>query len=104
MLLLSMCSLPFAVSHVSLTLSPLQPLKPKEGRFLPAAAALGGLLFMAPEGHLPAQHDVLRLDPSLATLRLQQGYITCQPKPDVSVTCDILCAIWGVQGGVMACD
>jgi hypothetical protein len=26
---------------------------------------------------------VLRLSPSLAVLRLQQGYITCQPKPDV---------------------
>jgi hypothetical protein len=62
----------------------LQPLKPKEGRFLPAAAALGGLLFLAPEGHLPAQHDVLRLDPSLMMLRQQQGYISCEPKPDVS--------------------
>jgi hypothetical protein len=65
----------------------LQPLKPKEGRFLPAAAALGGLLFLAPEGHLPAQHDVLRLQhdgPSLPILRQQQGYISCEPKPDVS--------------------
>jgi hypothetical protein len=61
-----------------------QPLKPKEGRFLPAAAALGGLLFLAPEGHLPAQHDVLRLDPLLTVLRLQQGYVSCEPKPDVS--------------------
>lgn len=65
----------------------LQPLKPKEGRFLPATAALGGLLFLAPEGHLPAQHDVLRLQhdgPSLPIVRQQQGYISCEPKPDVS--------------------
>lgn len=66
------------------TASLLQPLKPKEGRFLPAAAALGGLLFLAPEGHQPAQHDVLRLDSSLPVLRLQQGYISCEPKADVS--------------------
>lgn len=66
----------------------LQPLKPKEGRFLPVVAALGGLLFLAPEGHLPAQHDVLRLQhdgPSLPVLKQQQGYISCEPKPDVSV-------------------
>jgi hypothetical protein len=67
----------------------LQPLKPKEGRFLPAAAALGGLLFLAPEGHLPAQHDVLCLQhngANLHALRSQQGYISCEPKPDVGVS------------------
>ncbi|KAF6253188.1 hypothetical protein COO60DRAFT_1463300 [Scenedesmus sp. NREL 46B-D3] len=57
-------------------------LKPKEGRFLPAAAALGGLLFLAPEGHYAAEHDVLQLQPSLLALKQQQGYITCQSKPD----------------------
>lgn len=76
-----------AETTMFLYLLALQPLKPKEGRFLPAAAALGGLLFLAPEGHLPAQHDVLRLQhdgPSLPILRQQQGYISCEPKPDVS--------------------
>jgi hypothetical protein len=63
----------------------MQPLKPKEGRFLPAAAALGGMLFLAPEGHLPSEHDVLRLTPSLLMLKKQQGYITCHSKPDVGV-------------------
>lgn len=70
----------------------IQALKPKEGRFLPAAAALGGLLFLAPEGHLPAEHDVLRLDVSLKALSQQQGYITCQSKPDVSCICLDSCA------------
>eukprot|EP00878_Enallax_costatus_P006928 GHUV01007260.1.p1 GENE.GHUV01007260.1~~GHUV01007260.1.p1 ORF type:complete len:2890 (+),score=849.52 GHUV01007260.1:2-8671(+) len=60
----------------------LRPLKPKEGRFLPVAAALGGLLFLAPEGHQPAEHDVLRLSVSLKALSQQQGYIQCQSKPD----------------------
>eukprot|EP00775_Hariotina_reticulata_P006353 gene6353-6586_t len=60
----------------------LRPLKPKEGRFLPAAAALGGMLFLAPEGHLPSEHDVLRLTPSLVTLKKQQGYVTCHSKPE----------------------
>jgi hypothetical protein len=71
----------------------LQPLKPKEGRFLPAAAALGGLLFLAPEGHLPAQHDVLRLQhdgPSLPILRQQQGYISCEPKPEVCTALSLM--------------
>jgi len=72
----------FIAKHAFVTVL-LQPLKPKEGRFLPAAAALDGLLFLAPEGHLPAQHDVMRLDPSLPVLRLQQGYISCEPKPEV---------------------
>jgi hypothetical protein len=62
----------------------LQALKPKEGRFLPAAAALGGLLFLAPDGHYAAEHDVLQLQASLLALKQQQGYITCQSKPDVS--------------------
>jgi hypothetical protein len=61
-----------------------QALKPKEGRFLPAAAALGGLLFLAPDGHYAAEHDVLQLQTSLLALKQQQGYITCQSKPDVS--------------------
>ncbi|WIA12623.1 hypothetical protein OEZ85_006280 [Tetradesmus obliquus] len=60
----------------------LRALKPKEGRFLPAAAALGGLLFLAPDGHFAAEHDVLQLQASLLVLKQQQGYITCQSKPD----------------------
>lgn len=68
-----------------LTMYMLQPLKPKEGRFLPAAAAIGGLLFLAPEGHLPTEHDVIRLDVSLKSLGQQQGYIRCCNKPNVSI-------------------
>jgi hypothetical protein len=69
---------------VAATCCLLQALKPKEGRFLPAAAALGGLLFLAPDGHCVAEHDVLQLQTSLLALKQQQGYVTCQSKPDVS--------------------
>lgn len=63
----------------------LKPLRPKEGRFLPAPAALGGVLYLEPAGYLPARHDVVRLDTNVLVMKQQQGYICCEPTPDVSI-------------------
>lgn len=59
-----------------------QPLKPKEGRYLPAASLLGGQLQLAPEGHDPAPQDVLSLSPCPLALKSQAGYLTCHAKEE----------------------
>lgn len=58
------------------------PLAPKAGCYLPLTAALGGLLFLQPEGYGEASRDVIRLGCSVEELVGQQGYITCEPLAD----------------------
>ena len=41
---------------------------------------LGGLLFVRVEGYLEADRDVIRLDPDVATMQAQQGYVCCMPQ------------------------
>jgi len=55
------------------------PLAPKSGCYLPLTAALGGLLFVQPEGYMEASRDVIRLSSKVDELLCQQGYITCDP-------------------------
>lgn len=50
------------------------------GVYLPLTAVLGGLLFVRVEGYLEADRDVIRLDPSVATMQAQQGYVCCMPQ------------------------
>ena len=49
------------------------------GTYLPLTAVLGGLLFVRVEGYLEADRDVIRLDPDVATMQAQQGYVCCMP-------------------------
>jgi hypothetical protein len=55
------------------------PLAPKAGCYLPLTAALGGRLFLQPEGYLEASRDVIRLSPDVEKLVGQQGYVSCDP-------------------------
>ena len=41
---------------------------------------LGGLLFVRVEGYMEADRDVIRLDPDVATMQAQQGYVCCMPQ------------------------
>ena len=50
------------------------------GIYLPLTAVLGGLLFVRVEGYLEADRDVIRLDPDVATMQAQQGYVCCMPQ------------------------
>ncbi len=64
----------------------LKPLRPREGRFLPALAALRGQLFLEPAGYFPTRHDSLQLDANVLALKWQRGFITCLPRPEVRVS------------------
>jgi hypothetical protein len=55
------------------------PLAPGAGCYLPLTAALGGLLFLRPEGYAEASRDVMRMSASVEEMLEQQGYITCDP-------------------------
>ncbi len=55
------------------------PLAPKAGCYLPLTAALGGRLFLQPEGYMEASRDVIRLSPDVEKLVGQQGYVSCDP-------------------------
>jgi hypothetical protein len=63
----------------------MRALKPKEGRFLPAPAALGGQLWVQPQGYSVTKHDVLQLRNRVADMREQQGFIRCDPLPKVGL-------------------
>lgn len=51
------------------------------GTYLPLTAVLGGLLFVRPDGFMEADRDVIRLDPDVAVMQAQQGYVCCPPTP-----------------------
>lgn len=55
------------------------PLAPKAGVYLPLTAALGGRLFLQPEGYKEASRDVIRLSTEVDQLVGQQGYVSCDP-------------------------
>ena len=55
------------------------PLEPKSGCYLPLTAALGGRLFLQPQGYQEASRDVIRLSSDVDQLTKQQGYVTCEP-------------------------
>ncbi|GIL71927.1 hypothetical protein Vretifemale_2372 [Volvox reticuliferus] len=65
----------------------LRTLNPGEGRYLPVVAALGGTLYLearAPNGkgwckYEAAQHDVIRLSPSVNEMTSQAGFIATGP-------------------------
>ena len=41
---------------------------------------------MRVEGYLEANRDVIRLDPDVATMQAQQGYVCCVPQSSPGVT------------------
>lgn len=57
---------------------------PCTGTYLPLTAVLGGLLFVRVEGYMEADRDVIRLDPDVATMQAQQGYVCCMPQSSPS--------------------
>lgn len=54
-----------------LTMLPTPPLRPA-GCYLPLTAALGGRLFLRPEGFQEASRDVVRLSPDINHILSQQ--------------------------------
>jgi hypothetical protein len=56
------------------------PLNCGAGCYLPLTAALGGLLFVTPEGYHEATRDVVRLGSDVSRLLTQQGFIACEPR------------------------
>jgi hypothetical protein len=68
----------------------LKPLRPKEGRFLPAGAALGAIVYLEPDGYQPTKHDTIRLSTNVHSMKKQQGYICCEPRANVSA-CRLCC-------------
>lgn len=50
------------------------------GTYLPLTAVLGGLLFVRVEGYMEADRDVIRLNPDVASMQAQQGYVCCMPQ------------------------
>ncbi len=57
-------------------------LPPRAGRYLPVLAALGGTLYLEPRGYQPAEHDVIRLSPSIVDMADQSGFIAAGPPLD----------------------
>jgi hypothetical protein len=49
------------------------------GRYLPVVACLGGVLTVQPKNYFPSMHDVVRLQPVVADMQMQQGFICCHP-------------------------
>lgn len=49
---------------------------------MPLVAALGGVLYMKPEGHSESKSDALHLSTDLEFLKRQQGYMRAQPSTD----------------------
>lgn len=60
--------------------TPVLPLR--AGRYLPVLAALGGTLYLEPRGYQPAEHDVIRLSPSVMDMADQSGFIAAGPPVD----------------------